>query len=148
MEALRLQAVEESLERFLQRGEEAAKNAGLSREAQLHVQLVLEEAVVNIIRHAYPQDAPGPVELACAQTADGRLQLTLTDWGEKFDPIAAPETDADLEAGLLANLEADLDHRALGGMGLFLIRSMAEATYHRRHDANELTLVFPPRREG
>ena len=96
----------------------------------------------------------------------GRLSLTLTDWGLAFDPLAPTrpvqakgqaegrtnglaadlEADlaADLEAALAANLEAGLDERAPGGMGLFLLRTLARAAYERRGDANVLTLTFGP----
>lgn len=167
MSALRLPASEASLPALRQLAMDAAKAAGLSEADQLRVDLVLEEALVNIIRHAYShgaQDgAPEAVlSLDCETDPDGVLRLTLTDWGPAFDPIhpdgPGPE---DAPAGeepaagrrhlldeLEANREADLDSRAPGGLGLLFIRSMSEASYAREHGANVLRLRFPPRAEA
>jgi len=115
------------------------------------------------------QDNPRP-----EAALPGRLSLTLTDWGLAFDPLAptrpaqaggladglteglvdglaesleegqAEASFDDLEAQLEANLEAGLDERELGGMGLFLLRTLAQAAYERRGNANVLTLTFGP----
>jgi len=143
---LRLPASEDSIMPLRQFALDTAQRAGLDQLALQRVELVLEEALVNVIHHGYGPDTPAErrqVELSCGVEADGVLRLTLTDWGSAFDPVAVAQTAPALEATLEANLEADLDHRAPGGMGLFLMRTMAEAGYERRGDANVLTLRFP-----
>ncbi len=127
---LRLPAREESLPELQRLAVEAAEQAGLNEATRQHVELVLEETLVNIIRHAYPADATDrPVELT----------LVVADHGRPFDPMSE---DADT-IDLAANLDADLDSRAPGGLGLILIRGMSRASYERRDDANVLTLRFP-----
>jgi len=125
---------------------EAAQRAGLGHEVLQRVDLVLEEALANVINHAYEKTSLAVservVELCCATDPDGALRLTLKDWGTAFDPVAVAETAPELEASLEANLEADLDHRAPGGLGLFLIQSMSEANYARVDSANVLSLRF------
>lgn len=165
MDSLRLPAREESLPQFRQLALDAAARAGVGQAAQQRVELVLEEALMNIFRHAYAgkgdgqgTDAGALVQLACGPDADGVFRLVLTDWGPPFDPVAATQaaplaeaaadaaeadSPADLLAELEANLEADLEHRALGGMGLFLIRTMCQPAYARQDAANVLTLRFP-----
>lgn len=139
MPPLRLPARDESLPELLALAVAAADTAGLEPATRQHVELVLEEALVNVIRHAYPGDAPErPVELSCL-AGSGELTLTLRDWGRPFDPVTGGAPDADVAA----NLEADLDSRIPGGLGLILIREMSRATYARRDGANELTLRFP-----
>jgi len=98
---------------------------------------------MNVFHHAYPAEL-GDVELALAgaQAPPGHLSVSLTDWGLPFDPLA-PE-DQGLEAGLEANLEAGLEARAPGGMGLFLLRTLAKGSYARVGPANVLTLTFGP----
>jgi anti-sigma regulatory factor (Ser/Thr protein kinase) len=153
VQRLRLPAREESLPQFRQLALDSAARAGLDPAAQARVELVLEEALVNVVRHAYAgalPDAERPVEFSCGPGADGVFGLTLTDWGPPFDPVggaaARPDDgspEAELEVELEANLEADLEHRELGGMGLFLIRTMSQPAYERRGGANVLTLRFP-----
>lgn len=154
MARLRLPACEESLAAFREFALAEGARAGLSPESLGRVELVLEEALVNVIRHAYagaPEGADRPVEMACETDADGVFRLDLTDWGPPFDPVggafARPDDgtpEAELEVELEANLEADLDHRELGGMGLFLIRTMSQPFYARKDGANVLSLRFPP----
>ena len=162
---LRLPAHLESLPRLRELALAWAEQAGLGEEAVQRLDLVLEEMLMNIFHHAYPGQL-GDVELALAPAPPGRLSLTLTDWGLAFDPLAptrhvqaggladglteglaegqAEASFDDLEAQLEANLEAGLDERELGGMGLFLLRTLAQAAYERRGDANVLTLTFGP----
>lgn len=161
MRRLRLPAREESLPAFRQLALDEATRAGLDPAAMQRVELVLEEALVNVIRHAYAPDAPEPLaELACGLDGDGVFRLVLTDWGAPFDPVAAagagpgvslpanapasPSPETDLLAQLESNLEADLEHRLPGGMGLFLILTMSHPSYIRQGGANVLTLRFPP----
>jgi serine/threonine-protein kinase RsbW len=141
MGSLRLPAREDSLPALRQLALDTAKLAGLAPADMQRVELVLEEALVNIIRHAYATDAPEQfVGLDCEADA-GTLSLRLTDWGAPFNPVT-PDNSGQ-EALMQANMEADLEHRALGGLGLFFIRSMSQASYARRGDANVLTLRFP-----
>lgn len=156
---LRLPAVLESLEPLRELALAAAQQAGLGADALGRVELALEEAVVNISRHAY--DPPGSGELALTALAlpGGGLRLVLEDQGRPFDPVAmsgdAPENgpedeepglgpESGLAADLEANLEADLEHRLPGGMGLYLILSLAKASYRREGGSNQLTLDFQP----
>jgi len=153
MQRLRLPAREDSLPRFRQFALDAAARAGLDQAAQQRVELVLEEALVNVVHYAYAEATPEAermVELGCGRDADGVFGLARTDWGPPFDPVggaaARPDDgspEAELEVELEANLEADLEHRELGGMGLFLIRTMSQPAYARQGEANVLTLLFP-----
>lgn len=165
MRSLRLPATEENLPLFLQFAQETAEASGLGMGDAQRVELVLEEALVNVIRHAYAKAAPEAerlAELSASVDPDGVLRMTLTDWGPPFDPVGpAPAPldapvpldelpdplTAELEASLLNNLEADLEHRALGGMGLFLIRTMSQPSYVRQNDANMLSLRFGPQQD-
>lgn len=163
MQLLRLPAREESLPLFSQLALKEAARAGLDAAAQQRVELVLEEALVNVVRHAYADSVPDagrPVELSCGAGEDGGLVLVLSDWGPPFDPVAGgahegacsgspgASLETELEAELEANLEADLEHREPGGMGLFLIRTMSQPAYQRMNGANVLTLRFPPTQQG
>jgi len=159
MSTARLPASEASLPALRQLAMAAAQAAGLTEADQLRVDLVLEEALVNVIRHAYPPNAPEPLlGLDCGMDPDGVLRLTLTDWGKAFDPLhpdGPGPTDGSAGGGeathlldeLEANREADLDSRAPGGLGLLFIRTMSEASYAREHGANVLRLRFAPRPE-
>jgi anti-sigma regulatory factor (Ser/Thr protein kinase) len=102
----------------------------LAPDIVFNLNLVLEEAVVNIINYAYPKEEHQYIYLS-AKMNDGSIVLILTDTGKEFDPTAAPEADITLSA----------DERQIGGLGIFLIRQiMNEVRYERIDGKNVLTL--------
>ena len=48
------------------------------------ITLALDEALANVIRHAYPTRADGLIELECREVPDG-LEITLLDQGDSAD---------------------------------------------------------------
>jgi anti-sigma regulatory factor (Ser/Thr protein kinase) len=83
--------------------------------------LVLEELVTNIVRHAFDDGATH--QIAVQVTLEpGWLVLRIEDDGLEFDLREAPP----------ANLDADLEHRQPGGMGIHLVREIAERIDYRR----------------
>ena len=102
----------------------------LSPEVIFNVNLVLEEAVVNVINYAYPKEKHESIFLS-ARLHEGSIVLVLTDTGLEFDPTLVPEADITLSA----------DERQIGGLGIFLIRQiMNEVRYERIDGKNILTL--------
>jgi anti-sigma regulatory factor (Ser/Thr protein kinase) len=65
------------------------------------IALALDEALANVIRHAYHNSADGPIELECREIAGG-LQITLLDKGDAPDrsKICAREIGGDQPGGL------------------------------------------------
>ena len=110
--------------------EEIGNDFSLSPDIVFNLNLVLEEAVVNVINYAYPKEEHQYIYLS-ATMKDESIVLVLTDTGKEFDPTAAPEADITLSA----------DERQIGGLGIFLIRQiMNEVKYERIEGKNVLTL--------
>ena len=65
------------------------------------IALALDEALANVIRHAYHNRISGIIELECRETADG-LEMVLLDKGDAPDrsKICAREIDCDQPGGL------------------------------------------------
>ena len=65
------------------------------------ITLAVDEALANIIRHAYHSRADGLIELECRECADG-LEITLLDRGDAPDKskICARELGCDQPGGL------------------------------------------------
>jgi serine/threonine-protein kinase RsbW len=96
----------------------------ISPAAEYTLYLVLEEVVTNAIRHG----GAGRVEVVLALD-DRSLDVMVTDDGPPFDPTTRPDPDLDLP----------LEARAVGGLGIHLIRRMCRAMAYRRNgDRNEL----------
>ena len=110
--------------------EEVGEAFALTPDVVFNLNLVLEEAVVNIIHYAYPKEEHQYIYLS-AHLHKGSIVFVLTDTGKEFDPTLAPEADITLSA----------DEREIGGLGIFLIRQiMNEVRYQRIDGKNILTL--------
>lgn len=87
--------------------------AGLSDDEVADVKVAVTEACTNAIRHAYPDEAPGPLTLA-AWVAAGRLMLSVRDRG-----VGLPGEGRNDGVGLvtIAALAAEVAVRSLDGIG-------------------------------
>jgi len=99
---------------------------GLRGEECRGITLAVDEALANIIRHAYRGAPDRAIEVTCESRKD-RLDFTLLDHGEPPDP---------------ARLGAHpLDDVALGGRGTHIIRMvMDEVRYERVPRGNQVRL--------
>ena len=94
------------------------------------INLALEEAVVNVMNYAYPEGEVGEIRLE-AFAENGGLRFVIADKGCPFDPTASEEPD----------VTAGIDDRAIGGLGIFLVRHiMDNIHYERVGGQNVLTL--------
>jgi serine/threonine-protein kinase RsbW len=113
---------------------EHAELAGLSLPTQMKINLVLEEALLNVFTHAYPLEESGFIDVECGLSADGQKFLVrFRDQGRPFDPLSQPRPDVGLS----------MDERTEGGLGILLIREMSlSQNYRREGKSNVLELVF------
>ncbi|MBO5594866.1 MAG: SpoIIE family protein phosphatase [Prevotella sp.] len=104
---------------------------GIDEETFKTLNLALEEWVANVINYAYPKGMRGHVEVT-ADVSDNVLTLVIKDHGTPFDPTQHAEVDID----------AELDERSIGGLGIHLMRTIMDSmTYERTADGyNRLTL--------
>jgi len=79
-----------------------------------NIELVLTEAVVNSIRHAYA-DSAGPVELGL-EWSDHRLTLRVSDFGKPFH---------DFESYAARKID-ELDPMSTSGRGIIIIRTLMD----------------------
>ena len=100
-------------------------------EAQRALELAADEAVTNVISYAYPAGASGPVHLSLQKNGD-ELVLTIQDQGRPFDEAEVPEPD----------LDAPLEERQVGGLGVFLMHKMMDRVERSRQgNRNRLVLA-------
>jgi anti-sigma regulatory factor (Ser/Thr protein kinase) len=124
---LHLPAEMSSLARFTEFAHEGARAAGLPESAAFKLDLILEEILVNIFRYAYSSGA-GEASVGYAVAAPNCLRIDVCDRGPAFNPLdrAAPVLDASIE------------DRPIGGLGIFLVQSMAAAVSYRREDGQNI----------
>ena len=100
-------------------------------ELSMPINLALEEAVSNVMLYAYPNEKSGQVMVE-SWRSKGNIYFTISDSGVPFDPTAQQEADITLSA----------EERAIGGLGIHLVRQlMDEISYERQDGKNILTLA-------
>lgn len=110
--------------------EEVCHNVGFDEIDTMKVKLAVEEAVVNVMKYAYPAGEKGEVNIESASNGM-RLKFTITDSGTPFDPTVQSEADITLSA----------QERKIGGLGIHIMRqNMDSINYERVDNQNVLTL--------
>ena len=123
-EVAALTGVAERVERF-------GAEQHLPAEVMNVLNIVLDEALSNVINHGYAAGVRGviAVRLRCAP---GGVVVEVEDDGRPFDPLQAPPPD----------LTLPLAQRPIGGLGIHLIRNlMDEVSYVRRDGRNVLKMA-------
>ncbi|MGB8212677.1 MAG: GAF domain-containing protein [Anaerolineales bacterium] len=94
---------------------QAARDAGMDDSETYAIELAIDEACTNVIEHAYQGEDNGEIECTC-ESENGVLTIVIRDHGKPFDPstVAAPD------------LEGDIDSRAIGGLGVFLMKQLMD----------------------
>jgi serine/threonine-protein kinase RsbW len=101
----------------------AAERCGYSDEARQAIALAVTEACTNVVRHAYPE-TPGELALEGWIDDDAQLTVVIIDNGVGVN-------GASTDAGL--------------GLGLYLMRELADAQISSDHHGTEVRLTFPRR---
>lgn len=95
------------------------------------LKLAVDEACTNIIQHGYKGMIPGSIILSFRIKQD-RILVQITDFGHIFEPVNVPKP----------NIEAALEDRELGGLGLYLIyQTMDNIDYKCSEEGNVLTFT-------
>jgi len=114
--------------------EEFLGAAGVDGDLAYAAVLALEEIVTNVIKYAYPDGEAGTHEVEVeADFLPGSLRLRIADDGREFDPLSAPPPP----------LDAPVEDRPVGGLGIHLLRNLTDhLEYARTEGRNVLTLLF------
>ncbi len=102
-----------------------------SEQALFNIELILEESLMNVIWHAFSDQAEHRIDLL-VQVDPQQIVLRFEDDGIAFDPLQASEPV----------LPTSLDDAVPGGLGLMLVRKFAKSVaYERSGDRNRLTIA-------
>jgi anti-sigma regulatory factor (Ser/Thr protein kinase) len=100
------------------------------------IHLCLEEALSNVIRHAYREQPGHHVTIDFARDRTDGLVFTVEDNAPPFDPLGHPAHRETLPS-------APVDPLQLGGHGIRLMRKFAGGLgYMRLPNGNRLTIRF------
>lgn len=132
MEALRIKALTDNLDRVLQYVDTALELMGCSMKNQIQIDMAVEELFVNIAHYAYKGTAGDAVILAGPDPKTGVLRITFMDWGVPFDPLAKADPDISLS----------VEEREIGGLGIFMAKKIMDTMdYKYENGQNILTMT-------
>jgi anti-sigma regulatory factor (Ser/Thr protein kinase)/PAS domain-containing protein len=127
---IEIRSRDEEIHRVTEEVDNIMYRAGFDMKAILDVQLAVEEACINIIRHGY-RGVEGIIRIAF-DYQDDQLMVTIKDHAPIFDPTRFETSD----------FSVDLEQRPIGGLGIHLMKSLVdEMRYEFEEGNNKLTLI-------
>ena len=91
------------------------------------VNLALDEIVTNVVLHGFDKTA-GQELIARLSLQQSQFTVEVEDGGRAFNPHDAPPPD----------LNAPLEKRELGGLGIHLVKSLMDRVDYRRDGAKNI----------
>ncbi|MDE8349714.1 MAG: ATP-binding protein [Acidocella sp.] len=132
-EILRITNAIADLSRLYPWFEDAAAKLGLPKPLVQKMQVVAEEAVMNVAMHAYAPGSEDKIEVRLS-ASQAIAELVVEDCGPAFDPLAVTEQPR----------PASLAEAKVGGLGLNLLKRFCpDISYARLNGRNQLRLRFP-----
>jgi anti-sigma regulatory factor (Ser/Thr protein kinase) len=118
--------------------EEYGRQAGLPAEQADNLGLVLNEALANVMRHAYGGAPDRPIVVTFDRRIEGEKEaivVEIRDWAKPVDPAKLPNTKP-------VAPDADVSAIKPGGLGLLCMRKhMDEVNFAPQPDGTLLTMV-------
>jgi len=107
-----------------------ATSHGFGRKQISDIRLAVDEAITNIIKHAYNSEENHTIEIDVTFEKD-RVCIELFDTGTTFRLTSFEQP----------NIEEKIKQKKRGGMGVYLIHSlMDDVTYGREDESNKMVM--------
>lgn len=111
--------------------DEALAQLPCTLEAQLQLQIAVEELFVNIASYAYAP-ASGEAVIGCkVEQEPPSITIQFRDWGKPFDPLAKEDADITLSA----------EDRGIGGLGIYMVKNTMDDVGYRYEDGQNILTI-------
>jgi anti-sigma regulatory factor (Ser/Thr protein kinase) len=111
--------------------EDLSEEWGLGMPLAFSLNLVLEEALTNVISYGFDDDSEHTIEVRLKKSG-ALLSVVIVDDGHEYDPTLKADPDITLAA----------EERPIGGLGIFLIKKIMDTVeYQRKQNKNILILT-------
>ena len=110
--------------------ERLADEWSISQELSMKINLVIEEALSNIILYAFNDKSKHEIRISVSKE-DNNLEITFKDDGIPFNPLLQKKPDINLPA----------EERPVGGLGIFLMSQVMDEMHYSR-DKNQNILIL------
>ncbi|NUN09925.1 MAG: ATP-binding protein [Ignavibacteriaceae bacterium] len=106
--------------------------AGITDEAMDKIILAVDEASTNVVKHAYHYAKDKEIKIQLELKSESCV-VTITDFGDSFDPNEIPQP----------NMKQYLEEKRVGGLGLYLMRTLMDEVQYTSYDGkyNKLVLI-------
>lgn len=109
-----------------------AAEQGLAADDRARILIVLEELFTNLSRYGYPnQSEPMGIAEVTLELEGSRLTIEFGDDGQAFDPLA----------NAAPNLDQPANTRPVGGLGLHIVRELADESHYSRRDGRNVIRI-------
>ncbi len=131
---LKVESKLENLGRISEFIVETMKLQGIKNSRDIYaVQLAVDEASTNIIKHAYSDKINGQIFIRCMlNELESEFIVNIVDWGNSFNPNSIPRPD--IATGLNARKE--------GGLGIYFMEKFMDIVkYDFNNGVNRLIMI-------
>jgi serine/threonine-protein kinase RsbW len=118
------------IERMSQLLAEFGERWHLPAKPLLDLNLAIEEVVANVITHGYEDYEEHQIGVTIS-LEDKDITVKVEDDGRPFNPLEFPEPD----------LTRPLEEKALGGLGIHLVRNLTDGLDYKRQQAKNLLVM-------
>ncbi len=119
---LRIDSTHDGLEQLNEALDDFAEREGWPGKLLMQIRLVLEELIINVVNYGHEEGETGAISITMT-TDEENLSIRIVDDGKPFDPFnEAP----------LPDLDASLEDRRVGGLGVHLVRTLMDHVEYRR----------------
>jgi anti-sigma regulatory factor (Ser/Thr protein kinase) len=124
-----------NLERVAEFVSDAAKKSALTTRQSDDVQMAVDEAVTNVMEHAYAGRTDGNISIKL-RVDEKVVQVEIRDQGKAFDPKKVKKP----------NIKGPLSERSIGGLGVFFMRKLMDKVEFKHDEAGNLTRMTKKRK--
>lgn len=109
----------------------------VSSEIAFAVNVSVDELLTNTISYGYKDSDPHRIEMTVRMEGTV-LVVELSDDAKPHDPTAAPDPDID----------ASIEERPIGGLGVHFVRALMDGFVYRRSDGRNVVTLTKDTRSG
>ena len=131
MKEITLPAAVENISKVTAFVDEQLEALDCPMKAQMQIDVAIDELFGNIARYAYTPDT-GEATVRFAFDADTRtVSISFLDSGIPFDPLSQADPD----------INAPAQERAVGGLGIYLVRKTMDRVDYRYADGKNILTI-------
>ncbi len=124
-----------NLERVADFVADAAARTNLTARQSDDVQMAVDEAVTNVMEHAYAGVTDGSIAIKL-RIDEKLIFVEIRDRGQEFNPKKVKRP----------NIKGPLEERSIGGLGVFFMKKLMDKVEFARDDAGNVTRMTKKRK--